>query len=109
MPAEAGLSSKVKQMKNLRTSETRILEQYGIAIENVKMQPVIAKEMEELGYCSTKIEEGTQLLVVTKNTYNYNQKEDNETIETFAIFKQERETLELLYKQHRKKGKSYIS
>ena len=92
-------------MKNLRTSEIGILEQYGIAIENVKMQPVIAKEMEGLGYCSTKIEEGAQLLVATKNAYNHNQREDNETIGTFAIFKQEREALELLYKQHRKKAK----
>ncbi len=95
-------------MKNQKQSETGILEQYQIALQNAKTQPIIADEMAELGYDTTKITEGKLLLGATIKTYNFNKQEGNETIEASAIFKKEKEALDVLYKKHRKKAKAML-
>ncbi|WP_062060207.1 hypothetical protein [Aquimarina longa] len=95
-------------MTNSKNSEAGILEQYRIALENVKNQSEIAAEMAELSYDANKIAEGEQLLLQTRNAYNSNKKEDDETTIASATFKQEKETLDKQYKQHRKKSKAIL-
>ncbi len=92
-------------MKNLRRSEVAVLEQYQIAIQNVKNQPIISQEMAELGYDASKIKQGQMLLEETREAYDFNKQENNETVQASAIFKREKEELEVLYKKHRKKAK----
>ena len=95
-------------MNNARRSEAAILEQYRVALENVKNQPAIATEMAELSYDIPKITEGEQLLATTRGAYDTKQQEDNETIEASATFKKEKETLSEMYKKHRKKAKAIL-
>ncbi|WP_103069107.1 hypothetical protein [Aquimarina sediminis] len=95
-------------MANSRKSEAEILEQYRVAFENVKNQPKIATEMAELGYDSDKIEEGEQLLIQTRNTYDFNKREDDETIVASRAFKQEKETLDTKFRKHRKKARAIL-
>ena len=95
-------------MNNARRSEAAILEQYRVALENVKNQPAIATEMAELSYDIPKITEGEQLLATTRGAYDTKQQEDNETIEASATFKKEKEALSEMYKKHRKKAKAIL-
>ena len=95
-------------MNNARRSEAAILEQYRVALENVKNQPAIATEMADLSYDTPKITEGEQLLATTRGAYDTKQQEDNETIEASATFKREKEALSEMYKKHRKKAKAIL-
>ncbi|WP_103866508.1 MULTISPECIES: hypothetical protein [Aquimarina] len=92
-------------MTRYTASEAAILEQYRVALQNVKDHPEIAEEMAELNYDDAKIEEGKLLLDQTRTAYDYNKQEDDETLEASAVFKKEKETLELQYRKHRKKAK----
>ncbi|EZH73207.1 hypothetical protein ATO12_19580 [Aquimarina atlantica] len=92
-------------MNNSRKSEAALLEQYRVALENVKNQPEIASEMEELNYNKDKISEGEQLLAETRAAYDFKKQEDDETTEASTAFKKEKEQLDILYRKHRKKAK----
>ncbi|TSE06073.1 hypothetical protein [Aquimarina algiphila] len=92
-------------MNNARKSEAALLEQYRVALENVKSQPVIASEMIEFNYNNDKISEGEQLLTKTREAYDFKKQEDDETTEASTAFKTEKEQLDVLYRKHRKKAK----
>lgn len=87
------------------TSEVQTLEQYRVALENAETQPEIASTLAELGYDSTVIGEGKTILIETQNAYNFNKTEDDETNETYAIFKGLKQEIERTYSLHRKKAK----
>lgn len=93
-------------MTNSRKSEATLLEQYRVALENAINQPKIAAEMAELSYDAKKITEGQQLLSKTREMYDFNKQEDSETVEASALFKKEKETLNIQFKKHRKKAKA---
>ncbi len=93
---------------NARKSQVSVLEQYRVALQNAKEQPAIASEMAELSYDEIKISQGEQLLNETRTAFDFNTKEDQESIEASAAFKKEKEALKTLYKKHRKKAKAML-
>ena len=89
--------------KNLTEAET--LEQYRVALENVEKQPEIAAIMAEFGYDEALITEGKTLLAKTREAFDFNKKEDNETSVAYSNFTTTKENLVKVYALHRKKGK----
>jgi hypothetical protein len=61
--------------------------------------------MGELGFGAEKIAEGKALLAQTKQVYNTNQTEDDETLEAREWWKTARAQLNKTYRLHRKKAK----
>lgn len=86
-------------------SEAETLEQYRVALENVEKQPEIATIMAEFGYDETLLTEGKTLLTKTRETYDYNKKEDDETSAAYKNFTELKENLAKTYGMHRKKAK----
>jgi hypothetical protein len=86
-------------------SEAEALEQYRVAFENVEKQPEIATIMAEFGYDETLLTEGKTLLTKTRQAFDFNKKEDDETSEAYKNFTQLKENLAITYTLHRKKGK----
>ena len=91
--------------QNNTSSQAKILELYRVALSNVENQEEIASIMTELGYDSTVIEEGKALLEETRNAYDFNKTEDDETAAAYAHFTNKKEELDLMYRLHRKKAK----
>lgn len=88
-----------------KTSEAQILEKYRIALTNVLNQTEIANQMAQFGYDTTKIELGNQLWQQANNAYNTNISEDDETLEAYATFSNQKKQLAKTYNLHRKKAK----
>ena len=88
-----------------RVTEMATLERYRVALENVETQTEIATVMAEFGYDAALIEEGKQLFIKTRQAYDENVKEDDETSQAYADFMTKREALEKTYSLHRKKAK----
>jgi hypothetical protein len=88
---------------NLTDAQT--LELYRVALENVENQSEIATIMTDLGYNSEVIGEGKELLELTRNVYENNQTEDDETSAAYANFSSKKEELEDIYSLDRKKAK----
>lgn len=88
-----------------KTSEAQILEKYRIALTNVLNQTEIANQMAQFGYDTTKIEIGNQLWQQANNAYNTNISEDDETLEAYATFSNQKKQLAKTYNLHRKKAK----
>jgi hypothetical protein len=86
-------------------SEAETLEQYRVALENVETQTEIATIMAEFGYDETIIAEGKALFIQTREAYDLNKKEDDETSESYTNFATLKESLAKTYTLHRKKGK----
>nr|WP_320021725.1 hypothetical protein [uncultured Draconibacterium sp.] len=86
-------------------SEAETLEQYRVSLENVETQPVIAAAMEEFGYDATVVAEGKTLLTETRQSFDFNETEDDETSDAYTAFKELKGSLEETYKMHRKKAK----
>ena len=91
--------------KRASRAESAILERYRVALENVEAQSEIATIMAELGYDSAMIEEGKQLFTKTREAYDLNVKEDDETSQAYSDFAEKRELLDETYTLHRKKAK----
>lgn len=89
--------------KNLSEAET--LEQYRVSFENVEIQSEIAAIMAEFGFDEASITTGKALYTKTRDAYNFNKKEDDETSETYINFTVARENLAKTYTLHRKKAK----
>ena len=64
-------------------TEAEALEQYRVSLDNVEIQPEIATTMAEFGYDSTLIAEGKTLLTETRQIFDLNQTEDDETSEAY--------------------------
>jgi hypothetical protein len=90
---------------NRHFTEAETLERYRIALDNVINQSEIATVMAEFGYDSTAISEGKALYDETRQVYDFNKQEDDETSQAYADFKTKHETLAGTYSLHRKKAK----
>jgi len=86
-------------------AESAILERYRVALENATSQPEIATIMAEFGYDSALIEEGKNLFTQTRQAYDNNVKEDDETSQAYSNFMDKKKQLEDTYSLHRKKAK----
>ena len=86
-------------------SEAEALEQYRVSLENVENQPEIAATMTEYGYDTALITEGKTLLSETRQAFDLNVTEDDETSEMYATFKLLKANLENTYTLDRKKAK----
>lgn len=87
------------------SSEAETLEQYRIALENTESQTEIATIMAEFGYDETLLTEGKTLLTKTREAFDFNKKEDDETTESYSNFTTLKENLAKTYSLHRKKAK----
>ena len=86
-------------------TEAEALEQYRVSLENVEKQPEIATIMAEFGYDETLLTEGKTVLTKTRQAFDFNKKEDDETSEAYKNFTELKENLAKTYTLHRKKGK----
>jgi hypothetical protein len=86
-------------------SEAAILEQYRVALENVEKQPQIAAIMTEFGYGPETVAEGKTMLAATRQSYETNKTEDDETSEAYKLFDTKKEELSEIYSTDRKKAK----
>lgn len=86
-------------------SEAETLEQYRIALDNTESQAEIAAIMAELGFDSAVIGEGKAILAKTRQAYDLNKTEDDETSAAYADFSSKKEQLEDTFNIHRKKAK----
>jgi len=86
-------------------TEAEALEQYRVSLENVESQSEIARTMSEFGYAEILITEGKNLLNKTRQSFDNNKKEDDETSEAYKNFTILKENLAKTYSLHRKKGK----
>ena len=69
-----------------KLTDAETLELYRVALDNAENQTEIASIMAELGYDSTVIGEGKALLEETRNAYDLNKTEDDETSAAYADF-----------------------
>jgi hypothetical protein len=88
-----------------KLTEVEALEQYRVALQNVEAQSSIANIMAEFGYDETLITEGKAILTKTREAFDFNRKEDDETSESYQNFINLKEELTKTYILHRKKGK----
>ena len=86
-------------------SEAETLEQYRVALENTESQTEIATIMAEFGYDETLLTEGKTLLTKTREAFDFNKKENDETTESYSNFTSLKENLAKTYSLHRKKAK----
>jgi len=88
-----------------KASEAQALENYRVALENVEIQPEIAAQMADFGYDAEKIAEGKALLTNTRQKFDFNKQETQETVVARAAFEEKLAALNGVYKPHRKKAK----
>ena len=86
-------------------TEAEALEQYRVSFENVESQTEIATIMAEFGYDETLLTEGKTLLTKTRQAFDFNKKEDDETSEAYKNFTTLKENVATTYTLHRKKAK----
>lgn len=86
-------------------SEVETLELYRVSFENVESQSEIATIMAEFGYDETLLTEGKTLLTKTRQAFDLNKTEGDETSEAYNNFKTAKESLAKTYTLHRKKAK----
>ncbi len=90
-------------------SEAQILENYRVALTNVETQPEIALIMADFGYDTTKFAEGKALLDITRQKFDFNKQETQETVIARAAFDEKTSALYAVYSPHRKKAKVALS
>ncbi|MDM8160584.1 hypothetical protein QUH73_12230 [Labilibaculum sp. K2S] len=86
-------------------SEGQLIETFRISLANVENQPKIAATMAEFGYDLSTITKGRELLEATISAFNFNQQEDNETIQARADFDAKVTLMTEKYTSHRRKAK----
>jgi hypothetical protein len=86
-------------------SEAETLEQYRVALDNAENQSEIASIMAEFGYDATMLAQGMALLTQTRQAYDANKTEDDETSAAYGTFSEVKAQLEETYSLHRKKAK----
>lgn len=87
------------------TTEAAILEQYRISLNNVLHHEGLAKVMDDFGYDRAAIEAGLTLLSTSREAWQKNINEDDETSAAYEKFDTLREQLREVYTLHRKKAK----
>ena len=88
-----------------KLSEAAVLEQDSHALTNAKNQPEIARALADVGYDTEVLNEGETILNATRQAYEANQTEDDETSEAYQAYSSLLERLEKIYSRHRKKAK----
>ncbi len=88
-----------------KLTESETLEQYRIALDNAENQTQISAVMADLGFDSVVIGEGKAILAETRQAYDGNKTEDDETTAAYADFLSIRTKLEDTFNVHRKKAK----
>lgn len=88
-----------------RFSESEILEQYRVSLDNAEKQPAIASALAELGYDTETIAQGKALYNKTRNAFDVNKSEDDETAESYKRWFDLKEELADRYSLDRKKAK----
>mgnify|MGYP003624494825 CR=1 FL=1 len=88
-----------------KLTDTETLEQYRVALDNAKKQADIASIMTALGFGPEIIDEGVSLLAITRQAYDGNQTEDDETNAAYAGFANKKASLNDIFNMHRKKAK----
>ena len=88
-----------------KNSEAALLEQYRVALENAEQQSVIAKILAEFGYTPETLAEGKAIYAATRQAFDSNKKEDDETSVAYNNFMTKKQQLADLYSLHRKKAK----
>ena len=88
-----------------KLTDAETLELYRVALENTETQSEIATIMADLGYDSAVIATGKALLAETRNAFDQNKSEDDETSAAYADFSSKKSKLEDSYSLHRKKAK----
>jgi hypothetical protein len=83
----------------------QLIESYRVLLANVEIQPEISATMAEYGYDLPVITKGRELLEATTTAFNFNQQEDNETIQVRADFDAKVALMTEKYASHRRKGK----
>ncbi|MGQ1945493.1 hypothetical protein ACT3CD_00145 [Geofilum sp. OHC36d9] len=86
-------------------TEAETFEQYRISLTNVENQSEIATIMAEFGYDTETIAQGKALLAETRQLYDANKIEDDETSAAYSRFSNLKEQLAKIYSLHRKKAK----
>lgn len=87
------------------TSEAQTLEQYRVAFENTASQPQISTTMADYGYDSATMAIGKALYDETRQAYDSNKKETDESTAAYNVFDTKRKELADIYSSHRKKAK----
>lgn len=90
--------------KKVKT-EVETLEQYRVALENVQNQPEISTIMTEFGYDNETLSIGQSLFTETRQAFDTNQTEDDETTAAYSAFTATKNQLAATYALHRKKAK----
>lgn len=87
------------------TSEAQTLEQYRVAFENTASQSLISTIMAEYGYDSATMALGKALYDETRQAFDSNKKETDESTAAYQVFDGKRKELADVYSSHRKKAK----
>jgi hypothetical protein len=86
-------------------TEAETLEQYRVSLDNVENQSEIASIMAEFGYETETIAEGKTLLAETRQAFDLNKTEDDETSAAYKSYSTLKDNLAETYSLHRKKAK----
>lgn len=86
-------------------TEGQMIEDYRITLANIENQPQIAATLAEYTYDLPAINKGRALLQETIVALNFNQQEDNETIQARADFDEKVDLMTHKYAAHRRKAK----
>ncbi|WP_282039506.1 hypothetical protein [Saccharicrinis aurantiacus] len=85
--------------------ELKKLEKDRVALENTNNNPAIAAAMAKFGYTDVVMDEGRALYTKTRNTYDANTIEEEETTEAYNKFTNDFKALNDRYNQHRSLAK----
>src|SRR5690606_10091201 len=88
-----------------RTSETQLIQNYGVLFSNIKKDTVLAAELAEYGYDTTTIQQGEALYNTLIEKYNANKTESAEETTAYAVFDAVLESTLAIYSTDRKKAK----
>ena len=88
-----------------RTSETQLIQNYGVLFKNAKFESVLAGELAEYGYDAATIEQGEVLYNTLLEKYNTNKTESAQETTAYAVFDTALENTQAIYSTDRKKAK----
>ena len=88
-----------------KNSEVQTLEQYRVTFENAASQEQISTTLAEYGYDSTTMATGKALYDATRQAFDSNVKETDESTAAYAVFDSKKQELADIYSSHRKKAK----
>lgn len=88
-----------------RTSETQLIQNYGVLFKNAKFESVLAGELAQYGYDAATIEQGEALYNTLLEKYDTNKTESAQETTAYAVFDTALENTQAIYSTDRKKAK----